>query len=146
MFPTQGLNPGLWHCRQILYQLSYQGWGDSINICGMNDVANLSLLAIPLLLCAFIWWGCGVGSCSRWRWDLGCGAGFFPEPTGSVVVVHGLSCSLAHGILVPRPGIEPASLALEGRFLTTGPPGESLLLCALLLTAHTCNFLLRPAL
>ena len=91
----------------------------------MNDVANLSLLAIPLLLCAFIWRGCGVGSCSRWRWDLGCGAGFFPEPTGSVVVVHGLSCSLAHGILVPRLGIEPASLALEGRFLTTGPPGKS---------------------
>ena len=24
-FPTQGLNPGLPHCRQILYQLSYQG-------------------------------------------------------------------------------------------------------------------------
>ena len=25
VFPTQGLNPGLLHCRQILYQLSYQG-------------------------------------------------------------------------------------------------------------------------
>ena len=25
VFPTQGLNPGLPHCRQILYQLSYQG-------------------------------------------------------------------------------------------------------------------------
>ena len=24
-FPTQGLNPGLPHCRQILYQLSHQG-------------------------------------------------------------------------------------------------------------------------
>ena len=24
-FPTQGLNPGLLHCRQILYQLSYKG-------------------------------------------------------------------------------------------------------------------------
>ena len=24
-FPTQELNRGLWHCRQILYQLSYQG-------------------------------------------------------------------------------------------------------------------------
>ena len=23
--PTQGSNPGLWHCRQILYQLSHQG-------------------------------------------------------------------------------------------------------------------------
>ena len=25
IFPTQGLNPGLLHSRQILYQLSYQG-------------------------------------------------------------------------------------------------------------------------
>ena len=25
IFPTQGLNPGLPHCRRILYQLSYQG-------------------------------------------------------------------------------------------------------------------------
>ena len=25
IFPTQGLNPGLLHCRQILCQLSYQG-------------------------------------------------------------------------------------------------------------------------
>ena len=26
---------------------------------------------------------------------------------------------------LPRPGIEPTSLALAGRFLTTGPPGKS---------------------
>ena len=25
IFPTQGLNPGLLHCRWILYRLSYQG-------------------------------------------------------------------------------------------------------------------------
>ena len=25
IFPTQGLNPGLPHCRQILYQLSHEG-------------------------------------------------------------------------------------------------------------------------
>ena len=25
IFPTQGSNPGLWHCRQILYQLSHKG-------------------------------------------------------------------------------------------------------------------------
>ena len=24
IFPTQGLNPGLWHCRYILYQLSHK--------------------------------------------------------------------------------------------------------------------------
>ena len=38
---------------------------------------------------------------------------------------HGLSCSTECGILVPRPGIEPTSLALQGRFLTTDPPGKS---------------------
>ena len=25
IFPTQGLNPGLLHCRRILYQVSHQG-------------------------------------------------------------------------------------------------------------------------
>ena len=25
IFPTQGLNPGLWHCRQTLYHLNHQG-------------------------------------------------------------------------------------------------------------------------
>ena len=29
IFPTQGLNPGLLHCRQILYQLSHKGSPES---------------------------------------------------------------------------------------------------------------------
>ena len=33
---------------------------------------------------------------------------------------------MAGGILVPRPGIRLPSPALEGRFLTTRPPGKSL--------------------
>ena len=41
----------------------------------------------------------------------------------SIVVAHGLSFSAACGILVPRPGIEPGSPALEGGFLTTGKWG-----------------------
>ena len=32
----------------------------------------------------------------------------------------------ACGILIPQPGTEPVSPALEGGFLTTGPPGKSL--------------------
>ena len=40
----------------------------------------------------------------------------------------------ACGILVPRPGIEPASPALEGGFLTTGPPGKSLFVYFWILT------------
>ena len=53
-----------------------------------------------------------------------------PECTGSVVVAHGLRCPVACGILVPLPGIKPASSALEGGFLTTGPPGKSPKLCS----------------
>ena len=44
---------------------------------------------------------------------------------GSLVVAHGLSCPVTCRILVPRPGIGPMSLALEGRFSTTDPRGES---------------------
>ena len=32
---------------------------------------------------------------------------------------------MACGLLVPWPGIEPTSPGLQGRFLTTGPPGKS---------------------
>ena len=46
--------------------------------------------------------------------------------TGSAVTVLGLSCSAACGILVPHPRIKLMSPALQGRFLTTGPPGKSL--------------------
>ena len=49
-----------------------------------------------------------------------CGPGLWS--TGSVVVVHRLSCSMACGVLaVPR--IEPTP-ALAGRFFTTEPPGK----------------------
>ena len=37
-----------------------------------------------------------------------------------------LTCSVVRGILVPQQGIKPMSPALEGRFLTTGPPVKSL--------------------
>ena len=40
-------------------------------------------------------------------------------------LVHKLNCSKACRILVPGPGIKPASPALRGGFLTTGPPGKS---------------------
>ena len=46
----------------------------------------------------------------------------------SLAVARGLSCSLAYGTLVPRPGTEPESPELQGGFLTVGPPGTSLLL------------------
>ena len=44
---------------------------------------------------------------------------------GLVVVVHRLSCPSMCNLL--RPGIEPVSPVLAGRFLTTGPSGKSVL-------------------
>ena len=44
----------------------------------------------------------------------------------SLVVVCGLSCPTACGILVPGPGIEAMSPALQGGFLSTGSAGKSL--------------------
>ena len=41
----------------------------------------------------------------------------------------GLICPTACGILVPRPEIKPVSSALEGGFLTSGPPGKSQCFC-----------------
>ena len=49
----------------------------------------------------------------------------------SLVAPQGLSWPVACEILVPQPGIKLLSLALEGGFLTTGPPEKSLLCCFL---------------
>ena len=42
----------------------------------------------------------------------------------SLVVAQGLRISMAYGILVPSPGIEPVSSVLQHRFLNTGLPGK----------------------
>ena len=39
IFPTQGLNPGLPHCRRILYHLSHQGSHMLIKLCNLNSKA-----------------------------------------------------------------------------------------------------------
>ena len=39
----------------------------------------------------------------------------------SLLMVYGLGCSQARAIF-PDQGSKPVSLALQGRFLTTGPP------------------------
>jgi len=43
-----------------------------------------------------------------------------------LVVKHGLSWPVACGLLVPTPGMESASPAVEGGFLTPGQPGKCL--------------------
>ena len=44
----------------------------------------------------------------------------------SVVAVHRRGCPETCGILDPQPGTEPRFPALEGGFLTAGPPAQSL--------------------
>ena len=44
----------------------------------------------------------------------------------NVVFIYFLATPEASGILVPQTGIEPASPALEGEVLPTGPSGRSL--------------------
>ena len=64
----------------------------------------ISFLAVSGLIAS-----CEILRCSKW----------------TLVVARGLSCSKACGILVPQPGIEVMSPVLQGRFLTTEPPGKS---------------------
>ena len=49
---------------------------------------------------------------------------------------------MAYGILVPPPGIEPPAPALQGGFLTTGPPGKSQRVCLYNLVQHVLGHLL----
>ena len=50
-------------------------------------------------------------------------------------VASGLRGPEAGGVLVLQPGIEPTSPALEGGFLTTGPPGKAPSVSVLILPA-----------
>lgn len=52
---------------------------------------------------------------------LSCQRGWHVDP---VAAAREPSCSTVCGNPVPRPGIKPASPALQGGFLTTGPPGK----------------------
>ena len=49
------------------------------------------------------------------------------EWAGAIVGAHGLNWPVARGTLVVGPSSKLMSPALAGRFLTTGPPGQSLL-------------------
>ena len=62
--PLQGSNPGLLHCRLILYHLSYQGIYsfDSKNLCQQSDVSVFNTLSrfvivfLPRSKCLLISW------------------------------------------------------------------------------------------
>ena len=63
----------------------------------------------------------------------------------SLVGVLGLSSSAACGLLVPQPRIKPISPALQGRFLTTGPPGKSWIMHFKWMNCVACELYLNKA-
>ena len=71
---------------------------------------------------------------------LSCGTRIFVAARGLFLVARRLICPAAFGILVPPPGIQPASPALEAGFFTTGPPAKSLAFQFLLHLADTALF------
>ena len=139
----------LMHCRWILYLLTHQGLpGDSKGGCvwdifpalcvqnhvwdyRLSSVSTAShtlytaqfhffavvyyffLLLVYLFSCVVLVAVCGI---------------FVEVHRICLVMACGLSCPKPCGILilVPQPGIIPAFLTLQGRFLTIGPPGKSL--------------------
>ena len=44
---------------------------------------------------------------------------------------------------LPRPGLEPVSPALAGRFATTAPPGKPRVVCFLMLSCMSCFYILE---
>ena len=84
-------------------------------LCGLSLVAasrGYSLVAVSTLLIAVVSLVAEHGLLGKWA---------------SVVAAHGLCCCRAHGIFVPRPGIEPMSPALACEFLTTGLPWKPMI-------------------
>ena len=55
IFPNQGLNPGLLHCRQILYLLSHQGSPILNGITKKRSWKGLSLLADTLKMRSYVY-------------------------------------------------------------------------------------------
>ena len=138
-----GLSP-LGSTLEVLYRRSLgplHGW-----VGGEGLTGHLKAAFAKQAQCSFsnyyvFLFGCAssplLGSGFLWSWC----AGHSPVAVGklliavaSLVVEHGLSgchprAPLPHNMWnLPGPGIEPVSPALAARFLTTGPPGKSLLL------------------
>ena len=113
IFLTQELNQGFLHCRQILYQLSYQGslnlLGTSINSSGVEQLficisevtQSCQLFATPWIVAYQAPLSMGFSRQEYWSG--------LPFPSSGDL---------------PDPGIEPWSPALQADALTSEPPGK----------------------
>ena len=104
IFSTQVSNPGLLHCRQILYHLIHQGQSSpnhcfySLNACVLSRLSCVQLFSTP--------------------WTVACQVPLSTE--FSRQYYSGLPCPSPGD--VPNPGIKPRSPALAGEFFTTESP------------------------
>ena len=110
-------------CAQWNSHPSPSSWPPSNRHSTSVSVSLFKDLFIYLLICL----GCP-GSSWRWaglslRWLLLLLWNTGSRHAGSVVVAHGLSCYSSMWDL-PGPGMEPASPASAGGFLTSRPPGK----------------------
>ena len=100
IFPTQGLNPGLPHCSQILYRLSHQGRP----LSRVKLLSRVQLLATPWTVAHQAPPSMGFSRQEYW-------SGLpFPSPGD-----------------LTDPGIEPRSPALPSDILPSEPPGKLVL-------------------
>ena len=87
---------------------------------------NVSFLAALSLACGLWRLHCCRWDLSLWRVDSSHGTEFSGCGMWALCsVACGLSYYMPCCILVPQPGIELMAPALQGRFLTIGPPGKS---------------------
>ena len=108
--PTQGWNPGLLHCRQILYQLSHKG-----------SPRILEWVAYPFS---------SGSSQPRNQTGVSCIAGDQLSYQGSPSRQENWSgLPFPYPGDLPDPGIEPRSAALQADSLLTEPPGKPSMNC-----------------
>ena len=111
IFPTQGLNPGLPHCRQTLYHLSHQGspyWLIATNNCMAGFLAYIWLCVCALRSVA--------QSCLTLCGPMGC------SPPGSIVheifqarILQWVAISYSRGSSKPRDWTQVSCVSCIGR-------------------------------
>ena len=110
------------YVQEIVWKTSTKIWEESqwivMKHLEMTDVDHFFFLRFIYL--TLLGSSCGIWDLRYVMWHL------LLWHMDCLVVVCRLSSSIACGIWVPWPGIEPASPALQAGFLTTGPLGKSL--------------------
>ena len=109
------------YAQEIVWKTSTEVWKESQWIVMKHlEMTDVDLFFLRFIYLTVLGPNCGIWDLHHVMWHL------LLSHADSLVVVCRLSRPIACGILVPWPGIEPASSALQVGFLTTGPLGKSL--------------------